>query len=172
MLDRKRIGLKEFNPTRMPAVKFLLTIQILQSFMMRMQQKLIWKEIVTPMIQSTNSSIKFLIIGRILPKTLIQLLTKESNRLTFLAEHSTNSHSRRITINFKKLAKIWKYKHWSFCYFLLDQLKTSLSFFIPLELSSFQAFSNKSNDVTETSYKMTVDTGGKIYYLSRSFLFP
>ena len=63
MLDRKRIGLKEFNPTRMPAVKFLLAIQILQSFMIRMQQKLIWKEIVTLMIQSTNNSIKFLIIG-------------------------------------------------------------------------------------------------------------
>ena len=66
------------------------------------------------MIQGTNNGVEFFIISRIFFLAFIQFLIKESNRLTRLAEHNTNSHTWSITINFEQFVEIWKYQNRSF----------------------------------------------------------
>jgi hypothetical protein len=75
----------------------------------------------TPMFQGTIKNIEFFVIGGILLLGVIELFTEKSNWLAFLAENTTNSQIRSITINFKYLGEIWKYEDWCLSYFLLEK---------------------------------------------------
>jgi hypothetical protein len=84
------------------------------------------------MLQGSNKSIEFFVIGRILSAGFIELFTKTG-----------------ITINFKYFGKIWKYEDWCLCDLLLEKFKALLGFFRPLERSSLKAFCYGSNNGAE-----------------------
>jgi hypothetical protein len=102
-----------------------------------------------PMLQGSNKSIKFFVIGRILLAGVIELFTKKCNGLVFLAENTSNSQIRSITINFKHFGKLWKYEDWCLCHLLLEKFKALLCFFCPLERSSLKKFCYGSNNGAE-----------------------
>jgi hypothetical protein len=102
-----------------------------------------------PMLQGSNKSIEFFVIGRILHAGVIEFFTEKGNGLAFLAENTFNSQIRSITINFKHFGKIYKYEDWCLCHLLLEKFKALLGFFRPLERSSFKAFCYRSNNGAE-----------------------
>jgi hypothetical protein len=110
-----------------------------------------------PMLQRLNKSIEFFVIGRILPAGVIELFTGKGNGLALLAENTSNSQIRSITINFKHFGKIWKYKDWCLCHLLFEMFKALLGFFHPLERSSLKALCYESNNGAEAFDEVPVE---------------
>ena len=83
------------QPTSNSFGSIFLDYSILQSLMISIQKKLLRKKIVSPLLQCLNYSIKLLIINIIFSFCIIQLLTKISNRSTFLAQNSSYCSTTR-----------------------------------------------------------------------------
>ena len=73
-----------------------------------MDHKFLWKKIMLPILQSSNKSIKFFIISRVIDMTPFEFLTKISYGVSFLKENSPNAYIRGITFYFKCLSKVRK----------------------------------------------------------------
>ena len=85
----------------MTMVMLHLRVDLLESFMIRIYNELLWKEIMAPIVQSLNHNIEFFVIDRIFLLCFIQFFIEKCNGMSFLIEHASNSHIRCITSYFK-----------------------------------------------------------------------
>jgi len=76
----------------MSLVKLALAFQIFKGFMITMYHKLLWKKVVLPILQGSNKSIKFFIIGGVVEMTPLEFLTKISYEVALLKEDSPNAY--------------------------------------------------------------------------------
>ena len=79
----------------------MLSIDVGQHLVIRMEHKGLGLDVMTPMFQSSNNGIEFLVISRVVELRTSQLLTKESYRVLDLSENCTNSNATSITFDFK-----------------------------------------------------------------------
>ena len=107
----------------MPLIQFSLTIEILQILIINIQNKLLRKKIVSPILQCLNSSIKFLIINIIFSFSIIQIHTKISNMSTFLAQNCSYCSTSSITVYLKHLVKIRRCQNRLSIIFCFNRLK-------------------------------------------------
>jgi len=63
MLTRKGERLKELNPLGMSCVKLVLTIDVGQCLVVRIEHKGLRLEVMTPMFQGFNNGVEFLVIS-------------------------------------------------------------------------------------------------------------
>ena len=79
MLDGEMEGLKILYPFSMSRVEFVLSLNVLESLMIRMENEFSSNKIMTLMLQCSNDSIKLLVVGGVLLLGIVELLTKEGN---------------------------------------------------------------------------------------------
>jgi len=76
----------------------MLTIDVLEGLLIRMQHKWLSFEVMTPMSQGPHNSIELFIIGVVVASQPIQFLTKIGNRSSGLHCNNSYSHSTYITL--------------------------------------------------------------------------
>jgi len=106
MFDHIRKLLKELYPFGMSLVELTLAFQILKGFMITMEHKFPWKNVVLPILQGSHKRIKLFVIGRVIEMTLLEFFTKISYGVTLLKEDSPNAYVGGITFNFKCLSTV------------------------------------------------------------------
>ena len=62
MFHHKVVALQKLNPTTMPKIQLLLGIEIMQSFMIIVDNKFSRQQVMAPMPKSSNNGIKFFVI--------------------------------------------------------------------------------------------------------------
>jgi len=65
MLARESERLKKFKPFNMPCTQLVLTIDVRQSLVIRIDYKRLQLDVMIPMLQSPNNDIELFIIGRV-----------------------------------------------------------------------------------------------------------
>ena len=112
----------------------------------------------SPLLQCLDNSIKFLIIHRILPFSIIQLLAKEINRFTFLTQYNSYCTTTCITFNLKCLIEIRQSQYRQLSNLLFQSLKTLISSMCPLEFIfiSPHCLNHSITNRTEIFYKFSV----------------
>ena len=84
MFDNERKLLKECRSPDMHLVNMILTINKLQSLVVRVQYKLPLYKIVIPLLQGSNYGVELLIIGTSLLSGIAKLLIKKDYGMLFL----------------------------------------------------------------------------------------
>ena len=88
MLHYKVVALQKFNPTTVPKIQLLLGMEIVQGFMIKVDNKFLRQQVMAPMPKSSNNGIKLFVICGVLLLSVIQLLTEISNWVTHLTKYS------------------------------------------------------------------------------------
>jgi len=114
------------------------------------------------MLKWPNDGKEFLIIGRVLPLRVTQLLTKVGNGMAFLSEDSSNPNPGWIILYLKDLLKTWQ--GWNRCLdeLLFDLLKGLLCFWSPLERGTLENFDHWSRDGAKVYYEPPIEGGKSI----------
>jgi hypothetical protein len=126
MLNYKSKVLDVFNPFSLLLIQLLLLSQELQSMIIIVQNKCFRNQIVPPLLQCLYDRIKFLVICGVLNLRLIQFLTELCDWPVVLAQDCSNCKSTCITLDLKRLAKVWQHQNWFLCDLLLQQIKALL----------------------------------------------
>ena len=90
----------------MPRVQLVLAIDIPEGLVIRMEHKRLRFEVMTPMSQGPDYSIKFLVIGAVVTPRTVEFLTEISKGPPGLNQDSSNPYSTSITLNLKQIVKV------------------------------------------------------------------
>ena len=86
MFHHKVVALQKFNLTTVPKIQLLLGMEIVQSFMIIVDNKFSRQQVMAPTPKSSNNGIKLFVIYGVLLLSVIQLLTEISNWVKQLGE--------------------------------------------------------------------------------------
>ena len=92
MFDHIRKLLNELHPLSMSFIELAFAFQIFKGFMITMYHKFLWKKVVLLILQGSNKSIKFFIIGGVVEMTPFDFLTKISYGVALLKEDIPNAY--------------------------------------------------------------------------------
>ena len=125
-----------------------------------MQHKFFRNQIMSPLLQGLYNSIKLLIIKKIFPFCIIQLLTKESNNFSFLTSYRSTCTTTCITFYLKYFIKIRQSQNRKFGNLMFQSFKTLVCSMCPLEILfvSSHSLSHRITNNIETPYKLSIQT--------------
>jgi hypothetical protein len=157
--DKSKI-LHKFNPFCMPLIQFFLSSYELQSLVIAIQDKLLWDKIVPPFLQSLNYGIKLLVICGVFPLSLIQLLAEIGNGSIVLTQNCSYCNSTCVTSYLKCLPKIRQEQNWSFCYLLLQYIKSPFGLLCPFKIlvPLLHCIHHGCTNPTEVSNELSIKT--------------
>ena len=76
--------------------------------MIRMDNELLWPEVVLPSPKATDECVELLIICGIVQGSSTQLLAEVGDRTPFLEKHTTNAEVGGVTLDFEGLLEVRK----------------------------------------------------------------
>lgn len=110
----------------------------------------------SPVAKGFYYGIKLLVISGVPLLCLVQLFTKECNRMSFLAKNTSNTHLRSVTSNLEHFGEVRQTKDWCFRYFFLYFFKCLACCLRPSKLAFLHAISYRGHYRKETSEKSPV----------------